>query len=672
MRAPLLLVFALSLPAVADDALRHWAPAHRTAQREYEQRLVAAVDGGSLRRYHDLLASRPHRAGSAGDLAVAANLARVFRDLGLEVEEHEIWVYLATPVEGAVEIVAPERLALPVREEPVDAFSGHPEGSIGWNAFSGSGEVTAGVVYANYGTKQDFEKLDELGIDVKGRVVVARYGKNFRGYKAKFAEARGAAGLVIYTDPYDSGYFKGLMYPEGGYANGSSIQRGSILTLPYRGDPLTPFRPATRDAARLDPAQVAFPKIPVQPVGWKAAREILSRMEGPPVPEGWQGALPFAYRLAGGDRLQVRVKVVQERKLTRTVNVVGTLKGSRQPEELVVVGAHHDAWGFGAGDPTAGTILVLESARCFAEAARAGLRPARSLCFAGWAAEEYGLMGSTEWVEAHRERLARDGVAYLNLDMSAMGPDPRSSAAPSLRRVIAGACRDEGKELKQFGNLGGGSDHMGFYCHLAIPAAGLGAGGSKGVSYHSLYDNLAWYRKVVGEDYAPARTLTRIVNRILARLANGDLLPLDPVRYGTDMRRHLEALAGRAAELEFEADFKPLDTLCRIYESRARYVRAELLDALDQGRVQLAQANRVLLRMERAWHFPGGLPGRPWFRNLYAASDEDSGYAAWMLPGLRHAVEHRDADALAAMLRRYEEVLYRLGRRLDRLAELAR
>jgi N-acetylated-alpha-linked acidic dipeptidase len=368
----------------------------------------------------------------------------------------------------------------------------------------------------------------------------------------------------------------------------------------------------------------------------------------------------------GGPQLRVRVRVEQKRELTRTFNVVGTLEGARHPEQLVVVGAHHDAWGFGAGDPTSGTILVLEAARCFAEAARAGKRPARSIAFATWAAEEYGLMGSTEWVETHRKRLHESAVAYINLDMAAMGPDPRASAAPSLKQVIAEACRDEGHELKKLGNLGGGSDHMGFYCHLAIPAAGLGAGGCKGVSYHSLYDNLAWYRHVVGDTYAPARLVTRWVNRVLARLANADLLPLDPVRYGVDVGTHLEALHARAAKLGFAAR---ADLPHRRYTERAREVHAALLSAVATGNVpRLAEINEVLLGLERAWLCADGLPGRPWYRNLYAASDEDSGYAAWMLPGLRHAVERGNAAAFRVQKTLYQGALEDLLEKLNSLA----
>jgi N-acetylated-alpha-linked acidic dipeptidase len=289
--------------------------------------------------------------------------------------------------------------------------------------------------------------------------------------------------------------------------------------------------------------------------------------------------------------------------------------------------------------------------------------------FAAWAAEEYGIMGSTEWVEAHRERLEKGAVGYLNLDMAAMGPDPRASAAPSLKQVIAEACLDEGHELKKLGNLGGGSDHMGFYCHLAIPAAGLGAGGSKGVSYHSLFDNLAWYRQIVGDDYAPARLVTRWVNRVLCRLANADLLPLDPVRYGVDLELHLDALHARAEKLAFGAR---ADLPHRRYTQRAREVSSSLLATVAAARVpHLAEINEVLLRMERAWSCSDGLPGRPWYRNLYAASDEDSGYAAWMLPGLRRAVEHGDTAAFRMMETLYRGALEDLLTRLEELGRLA-
>ena len=692
------------------DPLRFWRPDRAATEREFEAALRAVPDPTSLARHHELLSSAPHVVGTPGDLAVIDALERAFSALGLEVERQELWLYLPRPLAAELEIVAPERLALGLREDvlPEDPYSADPRLDFGWNAWSGSSEVTDGVVYANFGTKADFERLRQLGVAVAGRIVVARYGGNYRGYKAKFAAAAGAAGLILYTDPEDGGYGKGLMYPEGGWENDSAIQRGSLLTLPYPGDPLTPFVAATEGASRLDPAALDLPRIPVQPVGWRAARAILERMEGPPVPDDkWQGGLPFNYRLTGGDALRVRLKVEQAAGLTRTANVVATLRGAVYPDELVIVGCHHDAWSFGAGDPNAGSIVVYEAARSFAAAAARGRRPARTLVFANWAAEEPGIVGSVEWVEAHAAELGAHAVAYLNLDMAVMGTDFEASAAPTLGRAIveataavtqverlaaveppagtAGGGRTvydawlarsgarPASDLPELGTLGGSSDHVGFYSHLGIPAAGVGAGGSPGASYHTAYEDLAWYRKVVGDDYRPAVMVTQVVDVLLARLADPDLLPLEPAAYGREAREHLDAIAKRARELGVDVDLGPLLAAARRQEERGSEAEKDLLAALAAGldAASLARANAILLVLEREWLLAEGLFGRPWFRNLYAAPDADSGYAAWMLPALRQAVEERDADGARAAVALYLGVFERLESRLDELAALA-
>ncbi|HEX6203665.1 MAG TPA: M28 family peptidase, partial [Thermoanaerobaculia bacterium] len=433
------------------DALAGFAPARRAEQLAYEEALRATVDPARLRAWHDLLSSRPHVAGTPGDRAVIDALAREMASMGLAVEVQELDLYLPRPVRAELTVLAPERVPLDLQEAALaeDPWSDHPELHFGWNAYSGSGTVEAGVVYAHYATPEDFARLAELGVEVAGKIVVARYGRSFRGYKARYAEAAGAAGLVLYGDPEDGGYVRGRMWPAGGWANGTAIQRGSVLTLPYPGDPLTPFVPAQPDGEaadggpveRLDPAAVDFPGIPVQPVGWQAAAEILGRMSGPAVPEEWQGGLPFNYRLDGGPELRVRLRVEQERELVRTANVVGTLVGERFPDETVILGCHHDAWSFGAGDPNAGSILVLEAARAFSAAARAGRRPDRSVVFAHWGAEEFGILGSVEWVEAHARDLTAGAVAYINLDMAAMGPRFGASATPSLADLVVAASR---------------------------------------------------------------------------------------------------------------------------------------------------------------------------------------------------------------------------------------
>ncbi len=696
-----------------EAALVCWPQAQRGKQLAYEARLKRIPDPERLRHYHEQFSDIPHSAGSAGDLKMVGRLQKAFREAGLEVTTQPIWVYLSRFVSGRLEIVTPEKERLPIREDilATDPYSGHKDLNPGWNAYAASGDVTAEVVYANYGTKADFEHLARLGVSVQGKIVIARYGRNYRGFKVKFAEAAGAIGLIIYTDPADSGYQRGIMYPEGGYANPSSIQRGSIKTIPYPGDPLTPFVPATQNAKRLDPKTLALPKIPVQPVGWRAAERIMTQMRGKAVPRKWQGGLPLTYRLTGGNHLKVRIAIEQERRVVKTMNVTGTVKGAVHPEQKIVLGCHHDAWGFGAGDPMAGMMVLMEAARSFAAAAKAGHPPARSLVFAAWAAEEHGIIGSVEWVEANRDDLARNCVAYINLDMAAMGTRFRAGAAPALRRVIAAATRTvqqlgsdqtvftdwHGRgqdpawpDEPRFSDLGGGSDHVGFYCHLGIPSAGLGVGGSRGVSYHSIYDNLAWYRKVVGDDYQPAAMLTRIVNVLSARLACAPLLPLDPVRIASHLQQHLTRLshqgeavgittamnsfdtntAGTAAESPrpripagISTELATVASMTMAYEKRVRIVYDRVLAAVADDKVpatNLAEINQLLMALDRAWLHPPGLPGRPWYRNLYAATDEDSGYAAWVLPAICHAINHRDADRMTDATRLYTGVLARL------------
>jgi N-acetylated-alpha-linked acidic dipeptidase len=417
---------------------------------------------------------------------------------------------------------------------------------------------------------------------------------------------------------------------------------------------------------------VAFPRIPVQPIGWSSAGRIMSQMTGRALPhdliEAWQGGLPFAYRLEGGTALRVRVMVKQHRRIAQTANVVARLPGTMHPEDLIVIGCHHDAWGFGAGDPLSGLIALLESARSFAEAAAAGRPPGRSILFAAWGAEEPGIIGSPEWCKTHRREVSEHGIAYINLDMAAMGNKFGASSAPTLKQLIADAAMlvpdaagaegrsvyeawtEGGGEDPSFGDLGGGSDHVTFYCHLGIPSCGLAASGGHGVSYHSNYDTRRWYRQVVGDEYASALMVARMTNLIAARLAEADLLPLDPPRYASDARRHLESLAKRAAELEVEADLDVLKGPIDAYERAAESVCGEMKEALENGRLgegELAQINAVLLGLERNWLDNRGVPNQPWNRSLFAATDPESGYAAWMLPGLRGAIERRDTEELA-------------------------
>ncbi len=702
--------------APTDFSLSRFLPDRRTAELDYERQLLANIDPKRLSAWHDLVASEPHVAGTPGDLRQIERLSKAFADMGLEVQTHWIWPYLCKPVSAELEIVSPPSAAkkLGLTEPPIDSdkYTRSPDLiPLAWNAYSGSGDVTAEVVYANYGTKADFARLKDLGIDTKGKIALARYGGNFRGYKAHFAEEAGCTGLIIFVDPADSGYAKGPSYPEGGWATPTQVQCGSILTAAWPGDPLTPGYEATENAKRLDPKDAGLPNIPVQPVSWEAAQPILSQMKGEPVadraPE-WQGGLPTPYRLAGGADLKVRLHVEQTRAITKTANVVATLKGAKFPDQKIIIGCHHDAWNHGACDPTCGLILVLECAKVMSDLAKAGHPPDRSILFCGWGAEEFGILGSVEWVEANRDDLVKNGVAYINLDMATMGPNFGASASPSLKSVIYDAARivpnapdlsprrrakqaaeapaaatrsvfdtwlartRKGDKLPSpptntapgggsagstgaaapsvgttptppseppIGDLGGGSDHIGFLCHAMVPSISLGSGGAPGTSYHSIYDTLDWYRAVVGDDYLPARMNARMTGLIAARLANSDVIAVDPSRYPPAISAHLDALESKARQKGITL------TLAQVRAELSALGDAWKDDAADiQAQSPIDSHCLSLMRVERAWAAPGGLPGRSWYHSVYAASDRDSGYAPWILPEFQQAIEDAAAD----------------------------
>lgn len=652
------------------------------AQPTYVERLNETPDPDRLRAWHDLLASEPHIAGTEGDARVIRTLAESFETMGYEVDVHEFWPYLSYPISAEVEVLHPEidpgAGMLPLQEVPLrqDQFSQDEGLTIGFNAYSGSGEAIGEVVYANFGRKQDFEQLAEMGIDCTGKIVLARYGGNYRGYKVKFAEEAGAAGLLIYLDPGDSGFVKGATYPEGGWQTDACIQRGSIVTLPYKGDPLTPFIEATEDAERLDPDEVALPRIPVQPIGWGAARQIIVRMEGPEAPAEWRGGLPMSYPLIGGADLRVRVNVQQERKIAKTANVIARMEGATSPDQWVIVGCHHDAWGFGACDAMSGMISLMESARSVAELAETGWRPERTVIFAAWGAEEFGIIGSTEWVEANADELREKAVAYINLDMASMGPNFGASASPSLRRLIEDAARDvpqarvpeksvyedwvgragrgDDRTRPRIGDLGGGSDHIGFVCHLGVPGMAFSGGGSPGSAYHTAYDNLAWYRQVVGEDYEPALMIARMTNGVLGRLVSEDRVPVDSSaqpRFVADQLRGWRGNAFVASAIGAEA----LDEIIRLADEAT--VAGLLADALAATAPRDLHTQPDGLKPANRFHSREGLPGRPWFQNLLVASDPDSGYGAYPLPAVRAAIAQQDAAALQRALDDIREAL---------------
>ncbi len=632
--------------------------------------LESVPTAAQLRIWHDLLGSEPHVAGTDGDAREIRRLAIAFGQMGLQVETDDFFALLARPISARVEIVedptsnqpsestgSPRRGVLPVIEKNLaeDPAAAHPDLNWGWNAYSASGDVTAEVVYANYGTRDDFARLKQLNIDVTGKIVIARYGGNFRGYKAKFAQEAGAVGLLMYIDPADGGFTKGDVYPTGTWANDTCIQRGSIVSLDYPGDPLTPGRAATKDSVRLDESDVALPKIIVQPIGYGAAGKILALMTGSEVSDAsWRGGLSMPYRIEGGEALKVRLKVEQKREIRRSANVIARLKGSAGDGSFVVVGCHHDAWGFGAADPLAGTIVLMETARAFAESARKGVLPKSDVLFCAWGAEEFGIIGSTEWVEGHEAEL-KDATAYINLDMASMGPNLGVGASPSLQGAVAGAC---GIDAAKVGAIGGGSDHVGFIFHAGVPSVTISAGGAPGTSYHSNYDTTAWYRKTVGDDYASAMLVTRATLAVVARCADDDKTPISAAAVIESVRKQCALLQGQALK-----DSTPLGAARAAAAQRVESCFAALAEAAAQfdAKATHAQGRAV----DRALLDPAGIGGRPWFRSLVLASDRDSGYQATALPALADAVDlagvEQAQSALCAGADRLAVILRQLG-----------
>jgi len=623
-------------------------------------------NAASFRRHLEQLTGEPHQTGSDANVRVADFIAQVMGQAGLEVERFSYDVYLpGLETDVRVDLVTPQRQPLNNQEDilPQDVFTAHPDLAPAWNAYSGSGDVTAEVIYANYARREDFDELERLGVDVAGKIVLARYGGNFRGYKAKYAEAAGAVGLLIYSDPADGGYLEGLPYPEGPQLTRTTIQRGSVLTLPYAGDPLTPFEPALPEPApgvtRLDPASVGLPGIPVAPLPYGSAQQILERMDGIAVPDGWQGGLPFAYRVEGGRALTVRLRVEQPLGLARATNVIGTLRGGELPEEWVILGSHYDAWGFGAADPNGGTAMLLTLAEGLAGIAREGCVPRRTIKIAHWDAEEYGIIGSTEWVEQFAGELETKALVYLNADGAVTGPNFGVSSAPSLKEAIIEASKsvaypgrrtsvheewlassENGTSLA-IDNLGGGSDHVAFYTHVGVPSAGLSFDGPTPI-YHSNYDTFGWFERFADPTFEIGPALARIDGVVALRFANADVLPYDVSSYPTDVLIHLADIERRADEQALAFDAEPLRSAVTDLTRAAidfRRTRDARLASGGAEALTAATVNGLLIGLEKAWLHQQGLQERPWSRSVYASPDPFSGYASWMLPGLRYEVE---------------------------------
>lgn len=660
------LLFAVS-SASAQDRPTGFTRASAAMQLELERLLQQAPTAAASKAHARVLAAEPHVAGTAAQGRTADYVLRRMAEWGLDTVRSTFRVYLPHPESTIVALVKPRarRLSLnePMLAEDPSTRSIFPA----MNGYSGAGDVTAELVYVNYGLPDDFRVLDSIGVSVRGKVAIARYGRSFRGIKAREAEKAGAIGLLMYSDPADDGYVRGDTYPTGAWRHPDAPQRGSIFN--GNGDPSTPGWAATESARHLSLDQMQVSRIPVVPIGYRNAQLLLQGLKGDDIPaQAWQGGLPFRYHLGGdaGTRVRVAVYPEQGEKAYKTiVNTIGILRGSVLPDEWVITGGHRDAWGPGALDNVSGVVTILESAAAWSAAAKAGFRPRRSLLFATWDAEEWGLVGSTEWTELMADSLRANAVAYLNQDVTASGRSFGASGTGSLQPFVRETVRSlvapgdtatvyaswrrtsavPHAEEPPMGDLGGGSDFAGFYNGLGIASFDFGFGGAGGGSYHSAYDTYTNVERFADPGYLSHAAAARVNAVLLARLANAELLPFDFGYFGRYLQRYVERMRGKTAGVDLAPVEQQLAALATAGDSLARARDAALASGANAA--AMTAANAELRRVEQALTRPEGIRGRPWMRNLTFAADRDNGYANVALPGLAEAARDNDG-ALAA------------------------
>ncbi|CAE6820931.1 hypothetical protein XA1311A_33600 [Xanthomonas arboricola] len=732
-------------PAAQPAALPGYDAAAAQAQRALEARFDSGLKDADYRGWLKQWASAPNHVGSPHNLENARDLQYRLRGYGWDARIETFQVLWPSPRSSQLELLGAKPYVARLKEPPLpgDSTSTQTENVLPpYVIYGGNGDVTGDLVYVNYGIAEDYEALARNGVDVRGKIVIARYGKGWRGLKPRLAQEHGAIGAIIYSDPRDDGYFQDRAYPDGPARNQWSVQRGSVANFAiYPGDPLTPGVGASKGAKRLKIDQAgSVLKIPTLPISWGDAQPLLAALGGPVAPEDWRGALPITYRIGGDDTARVHLKVDAEWGSKTIYNVIATLRGSEYPDQWVVRGNHRDGWVFGAADPLSGTTALLAEAKAIGELARQGQRPKRTLVYASWDGEEAGLLGSTEWAEQHADELRRKAVLYVNTDGNGRG-FLNAGGSHALQRLVNGvaadlrdpdsgvsvlerqrararidalaptakpAQKDIAKQLAAGGDvplkaLGSGSDYSPFLQHLGLTTLDLGYGGQGGGSgvYHSLYDSYDYFARYIDPDFSYLPLLSQTVGRTVLRVANAPVLPQ---RFGD----FADAVAGYAQELKQQADsdrtaartqaellqagayaaidnpnrpqlapepkaavpqidFAALDqAITRLQTSARRYddalaSRGGGLDARVRGKL-----NASLQRIDQTLLAEGGLPGRPWYRNLIYAPGLATGYEVKTLPGIREALEDRRWEDLSAYIVQTAAVLDRYREAIDR------
>jgi N-acetylated-alpha-linked acidic dipeptidase len=714
--------------ARGDEPPIGFAPASRPILAKTEAQALAIPNPTSARTWLRALTEEPHVAGTPADYKTALYVRDKLRSWGwtADLAEYQVLLNYPHPDSVRLEIVRPERQELKVTEDPhpADKDSASADAFPAFHGYGVSGDVTGQVVYANYGRPEDFDTLERLGVDVAGKIVLVRYGELFRGLKVRNAQKRGAIGVLIYSDPAEDGYTKGDVYPNGPFRPESAIQRGSVQFLSLGpGDPTTPGVASVLGAKRLPHdtdhgfplhdveawerdtglnREDYFATIPSLPISYEAARPIFEALGGPNTPNGWQGGLPLSYHLGPGP-CEVHFGVRMDYQVRPVWNVIARIAGTVEPDRWVLIGNHRDAWTYGAVDPSSGTAATLEACRALGEAVKAGWKPRRSLMYASWDAEEYGLVGSTEWAEQNSREIQDKAVLLLNVDVAVGGVNLEASGVPSLRDLFLQAAEGvmdprTGRSLRdawlatqrgrwansapvdldprvweaakatvhdpfqpQLDPLGSGSDYTAFLDHLGVPALDLGFKGRYGV-YHSIYDDFFWMEQFGDPEFLTHVTSAKLFTAIALRAAGADVVPLHFTPYGEALRdyvddlRRIVARKARTGDRKVLTTFDGLENLIEAVQAFQRQAaaldRATAALANQDGVAPeaLARVNDALMAVERSFLLPQGLPDRPWFKHAIYAPGLTTGYACWPLPGVRQAILSNDKALLASQM----------------------
>lgn len=675
--------------------------------------------------------AKPHELGSPNGKEVAEKVQKRWNSYGIDTKIETYTVLFPTPKTRVLEMTGPTKYTAILKEPALkeDATSNQADQLPIYNAWSADGDVTGELVFVNFGMPQDYDELEKLGISVKGKIVIARYGRSWRGIKPKVAQEHGALGCIIYSDPKEDGYYEGDVYPKGAYKNEFGAQRGSVMDMViYPGDPLTPNTGATKNAKRLERLKAPnLLKIPVLPISYHDAQPLLAALEGPVAPPDWRGALPITYHIGPG-KTTVHLKLAFDWKQVPAYDVIGKIKGAEFPDEWVIRGNHHDAWVNGAADPISGLAALDEEARSIGLLLKSGWKPKRTLVFCAWDGEEPGLLGSTEWAEDHGKELQQKAVAYINLDGNGRGflgaggshaleplmdeiaktvTDPQTKASVYERMKAAMAVNAENtkskkdvldsKEMK-LSALGSGSDYSSFLQHLGVPSLNLGFGGEdEGGEYHSIYDSYDLYRRFKDPTFEYGVALSKTAGRAMLRLSEADVLPFDFTHlyktvnnYTDELTKLLEAqresteienrmVAANSFKLAFDPEKKwqlpkAKTAVPFIDFSSLQNALKKLQNSSDSlasrltkntGKKGSAQINRKLYQAEQQLLLADGLPRRNWYKHCLYAPGFYTGYGVKTMPGIREAMEQREYKEASEQIERVAGALNKLAFYLD-------